>query len=231
MRSGVRYSARLVEEITLTSQRGRRAAMVTLTYAPGVNWGPGDVSAFLDRMCKWASRRGTFIPYVWVAELQIRGAVHFHVVLWLPKGLTIPKPDKRGWWPHGATRVEWARRAVGYLTKYASKGDSGEMPRGLRLWGSGGLCPTAREWRAWLRLPGWLRQALGERQRVVRLPGGLWVGELTGEALRSPWEFVRLQLPAVGLPGGGVWFRPRSDPRYIREEAPGDPQSGEQASV
>jgi hypothetical protein len=208
MRTGVRFSARLIQEITLTSERGRRAAMVTLTYAPGVEWGRRHVSVFLDCVMKWAARRGASIPYVWVAELQMRGAVHFHVVLWLPKGLVIPKPDKRGWWPHGSTRVEWARRVVGYLTKYASKGEGGVgFPRGLRLWASGGLCGTAREWRSWLRLPAWLRASVVERQRVVRIPGGLWVAELTGECYRSPYEFVGLE--RVDGRVAGAWFRLR----------------------
>lgn len=211
MKSGVVLSARLIQELTLSSDVGRRAAMVTLTYRPGARWAPNDVSKFMDLVGKWASRRGRRIPYVWVAELQARGAVHYHVVLWLPKGVTVPKPDKQGWWPHGMTRVEWARRAVSYLAKYASKGrDSGErFPRGLRLWSAGGLCGDGREWRQWLRLPSWLRRAVGDREHVSRVPlsGGIWLGERTGRVWRSPFEFVRVQKSErVAI---GVWLRPR----------------------
>ena len=61
---------------------------------------------------------------------------------WLPKGVSMPKADKQGWWKHGMTRSEWAHSPVGYLCKYTSKGidfDSwGKLPRGGRLFGHGG---------------------------------------------------------------------------------------------
>jgi Protein of unknown function (DUF3296). len=40
-------------------------------------------------------RRGHKLPYVWVAELQKRGALHYHVLLWLPRGLTLPNPTSK----------------------------------------------------------------------------------------------------------------------------------------
>jgi hypothetical protein len=209
MQSGVKLSARLIEEVTLTSDRGRYAAMMTLTYRPGVEWQRCHVSSLLDALSKWAARRNFSIPYVWVAELQERGAVHYHVILWLPVRVMIPMPDKRGWWPHGSTKVERARRAVSYITKYASKGDIGtKFPRGLRLWGAGGLCGEGREWRTWLRRPAWLRRSVDRFVRLTRLPGGLLVCEVTGESFRSPYEFVRLER-SDGVTHG-AWFRERT---------------------
>jgi len=115
--------------------RDVRPVMVTLTYAPGSEWEPWHVSRYLQAVHSWAVRQGVTLPRVWVAELQLgrfiasgcrpAEAVHFHVLFWLPARLSMPKADKRGWWPHGMTRTERARNPVGYMAKYASKGDPG----------------------------------------------------------------------------------------------------------
>ena len=164
------------------------------------------MSGYLDCLRLWAKRRGFVVPYVWVAELQLRGAVHYHVVVWVPRRLQLPKGDKQGWWRHGMTQRVRARKPVGYLLKYASKGTDGpqRFPRGLRLHGAGGLTAQGRAIRHWLCLPGWLVRRAGHFQRVLRLPGGVWLLEETGEVLRSPWEFVRFDAEA-----GVLHFRPR----------------------
>jgi hypothetical protein len=166
--------------------------MVTLTYENVDGWGPKHVSEFLNVVRKWGERKGFVIPYVWVAELQRRGAVHYHVIVWLPKRMTMPKADKAGWWRHGMSQRVKATKAIGYLLKYASKGDTGVFPRGLRLFGYGGLTSSGRAVRYWLTLPGWIHEKARSFQRITRLPGGLWVQENTGEIWRSPWEFVAL---------------------------------------
>lgn len=204
MKRSIKSSARAIQEVGLAGREKCSAWLITLTYASVDGWGPRHVTEALKCVRQWGERRGYGIPYVWVAELQIRGAVHYHVILWLPHGLSMPKWDKQGWWKHGFTRTERAIKPVGYLTKYASKGDRGTFPPGLRLTGAGGLDKAARAVRAWLMLPGWLRVRLRDFQRVTRLPGGLWVGELTGECFRSPFEFVRFDQSA-----GGSWFRER----------------------
>jgi hypothetical protein len=169
-----------------------RSAMVTLTYRPGTPWEPSHVRDFLRHVRQWLKRRGHDTAYVWVAELTRAGVPHYHVVLWLPRGLTLPKPDKQGWWRHGSTRIEWARKPVGYLTKYASKGDVGpEFPKGLRLHGRGGLSPECRRIVAWWLLPRYVREVfthLGDW--VVRRPGGGWFSRDTGECIDArPLDF------------------------------------------
>lgn len=205
MRRGVKASARAIEEVALSGSRRCAPWLITLTYREVDSWRARHVSAYLDCLRKWAQRQGFAIPYVWVAELQKRGAVHYHVVAWVPVRLQVPKGDKRGWWPHGMTQRVRARKPVGYLMKYASKGvppssntggsggDSAapEFPRSLRLHGAGGLTAPGRVVRRWLTLPVWLLKYARTFQRVVRLPGGVWLLEETGEVVRSPWEFVR----------------------------------------
>ena len=98
---------------TLTTVRVR-ALMVTLTYAELDAWEPLHLTAFLKAAREYYRRKGAKFRYVWVGELQQRSAVHYHVLVWLPVRMQVIKPDKRGWWPHGMTRVDrrpWNARA------------------------------------------------------------------------------------------------------------------------
>ncbi len=106
--------ARLLQQQLTDGGRRTYPVMVTLTYAALDRWNSRHVSDYLKTCREWFRRRKRPFHYCWVAELQQRGAVHYHVMIWMPKDLTLPKPDKRGWWPHGFTRIEKARNAVGY---------------------------------------------------------------------------------------------------------------------
>lgn len=189
LRRSVKWAAHLHSQ----PRRGQRlrAWMVTLTYADVDGWHARHVSDYLRRMRQWlAVHAGGPLRYTWVAELQKRGAVHYHVLVWLPARLACPKPDKAGWWRHGMSQRVLSHSPIGYLVKYASKFDSvGEFPKGLRLHGSGGFDPEGREYRHWLALPGWLRQQVGVGIRIDRPAGGGFVVRGTGEWLPSPWRF------------------------------------------
>lgn len=194
LRRSISVGARLHELETTPrgSRRSHKPAMVTLTYREAGGWTPADISAFLQRVRVWLKRRGQVLRYVWVCELQKRGAPHYHVMLWLPRGLTLPKPDKQGWWTHGSTRIEWARKPVGYLCKYASKLESkeSEFPPGMRLHGRGGL----REFQAvasWFSLPSWARSLFGVSDRATRCLGGGLVSRRTGFIAGSPFRVWR----------------------------------------
>jgi hypothetical protein len=175
--------------------------MLTLTYAPGVQWAAGHVTEFIKRVREWAARqRLAVFAYVWCAEMQSRGAVHYHVLVWLPRRVTLPKPDKRGWWCHGMTRTERARNAVGYIAKYVSKLETklATFPRSLRLQASGGLNERARCERRWWAAPSWARDEVGAGKawppgvdlRKRAGGGGGYVRIDTGELFLSPWEFA-----------------------------------------
>lgn len=202
MKSSVITSARLLES-RLNVGAGRnadhRAAFLTLTYARIEDWDPNDIKLFLTSVRNYLARRGFKFRYVWVAELQSRGAVHYHVVVYLPrlpgtsKFLRLPKPDKLGWWKKGSTNICWARRAVGYLTKYVSKSSElpagFKFPKGLRLYGAGGLTKDDRvELRYW-RAPFYARQALGSLADIRKVKGG-YLDNFTGLFVKSPWMLV-----------------------------------------
>ena len=204
LKKNVITSARLHEQ----ELQGRRykAAMVTLTYRDDVEWTPKQVTGYLKAVREWYRRKhGQALRYVWVLELTKRGRPHYHVLFWLPKGVSMPKADKRGWWPWGFTKTEWARRPVGYLAKYASKGDAERMPpKGARLYGVGGLQLLSRLERAWWNLPLCVREWGTPLDRWRRATGGGWLCRASGEWRPSQWAVVFL--------GGRVFAVPKPQP-------------------
>lgn len=164
--------------------------MVTLTYRAGVDWSPCHMADFVRPLRQWLWRKGLALRFVWVAELQKRGAVHYHVAVWLPADVFLPSPDKRGWWPHGSTRTERARGAVGYLMKYLSKGlgpDDMRLPKGARMYGVGGLEHSMRRARRWLGLPGFVRARADIFDDWRRAFGGGWRSP-DGDVIPSEFE-------------------------------------------
>lgn len=183
------------------SEKGSRTdvpVMVTLTYAgDNRDWQPDHMSKFMNRARMWLTRQGVSCRYVWVAELQKRGVIHYHAVFWLPVGVRMPRPDAAGWWPHGMTRIEVARHAVGYLMKYLSKDTSkasetvGSFPKGSRAYGVGGLDFSLRRARRWLRLPAFVQANSSIFDDWKRKVGGGWLAPC-GRWLCSEFERVRV---------------------------------------
>lgn len=192
MKHGVLTAARLHEEDLQKEKVRYRRAMVTLTYANVDDWQADHVSYFMRHVRQWCKRRHIDIRYVWVAELQKRGAVHYHIVFWLPRGVTLPKPDKQGWWQHGHTRIEWVRRPVAYLAKYVSKGldDGHRFPKGCRIHAYGGLSEAGTNERAWWLMPKWVREVASIDDKPRRAKGGGIMLKSSGEILESPWKVL-----------------------------------------
>lgn len=184
------------------AERGHRPAVcwfVTLTYKGVDDWRPDHISYAIRHYRQWCKRVGVPCRYTWVAELQSRGAVHYHLLAWLPRGFSMPLWDKPhgkrlAFWPHGMSNTQIARSGVGYLMKYLSKlGEFHRFPVGLRLYGIGGLDATGRKIRGWYGLPTWVKRSFGVGD-VVRVAGRLVV-QATGEVLEAAFS-VRL------VPGG-----------------------------
>lgn len=185
LRASVGIAARFHSLLSVRSGfRADQAWMVTLTYRPGVEWCAEQITLAVNAFRRWCDRRRVSARYVWVAELQLRGAVHYHLVCWLPRGLRMPKWDVRvsagsavPWWPHGMTnRVLVRKCAVGYLMKYLSKGtEYGSMPKGARVHGSGGAGGQCRAVRRWVAYPAFIRARASVEDRWVRATGGGWL--------------------------------------------------------
>ena len=183
------------------------AWFVTLTYAKANDWDAKDVSRAVHAFRLWCRRRRVPCRYTWVAEIQPErckrtgdAVVHYHMLAWLPVGLDMPKwdratPDGRpAFWSHGMTERDKAKSGIGYLMKYLSKlGEFHRFPKGLRLYGIGGLDDGSRAVRGWFNLPQWAKNLYGVGD-LARRAGRLVVRE-TGEILASPW---RVEL----VPGG-----------------------------
>jgi hypothetical protein len=168
-----------------------RAALLTFTYREGAAWNPRQISEALRRARQYCERRGWFFHCVWRFEFgSARGRPHYHVVVWLPRGVTLPKFDNQGWWPHGMTNAKWARRPVGYIAKYAAAeasfppGFSGT--RGARWFGVVGLGAIGRLRARWRAAPGWVRKWIEEGDPLRRLPGSWWL--IGAWRVRSPWR-------------------------------------------
>lgn len=181
MKRGVVCAAEAIQRANAGGQF--YAAFITLTYRDGVEWEGQHINGFLDVLREHYRRRGERLRYVWTAELTKRGRVHYHVMVWIPRGRTLPKPDRAGWWPYGSTQIAVARSPVGYLIKYASKGTDGDarFPKGCRIYGCGGLTLQDRQTKAFRLLPLYVRVAFNMGDGVRRLRGGGWVSTVTGE--------------------------------------------------
>ena len=198
MSKSVKTSARL-HQVEANSNGSRSfLAMVTLTYAPDQPHDKRDISRFLKRVREWCRRRRIAFRYVWVMELHKSGRPHYHVLIWLPRGYHLPKPDKRGWWPKGSSRIEGAKKPVGYLAKYASKlseAAQGEefdtfnaMPKGARIHGAGGLSERSKRVRRWWLSPMWVRRLWHPQEDPRPAPGGGWLSRVLGTFRPSPWS-------------------------------------------
>jgi len=209
MQSGVIAAARAIHnDLENDSDVEHFSSLVTLTYADGVEWSPKHITALVKHYREWFRRRGFTFRYVWTAELQQRGAVHYHIVMWLPLGNMPPMPDKQGWWPHGSTNCIIATSPVGYIAKYASKLETKagvSLPKNLRLWGYGGLDIAQKAEIAWALCPRWLKQLIphddhpkqAERDMDIGAPGFPWpvirkvrgwVSSLSGLFFASPFR-------------------------------------------
>jgi hypothetical protein len=164
LRKTILTAARLLkEELNPDGLHRWDGWMVGLTYAPANEWQPLHISQFLAAVRNRFRRKlkGRKLPYLWVSELQQRGAVHYHLVIFLPCGVKFPRPDKTGLWPHGNTSRELARNPYGYLAKYLSKMKQKEednFPKGLRLYGVGGVSKAGKAEIRWWHFPKWVRE-------------------------------------------------------------------------
>lgn len=166
--------------------------LVTLTYRPTETWRAEQIALYIQAVKDWARRLPgkVRLRYQWVIELTQRGVPHYHILWWLPHGLRLPKPDASGAWPYGLSRIERARNAVGYLVKYATKGETGvyTLPKGCRLFGVGGGLEAEKLATHRAGLPMWLYERLESDSRGRRVARVGWIDCGTGEIHQSPFE-------------------------------------------
>jgi len=202
LRKSIITGARLHDEEARKGSVRGAWYMLTATYREGSDASPCDVSELVKRIRghfdRFNRRKGlgrARLRYLWVGELTKRLRPHYHLLIWIPRGYYLGKPDARGWWPHGMTKIEKARNAVGYLAKYASKfcGAMAEaFPKGFRTHGVGGLSEESKRELRWWKAPTGAREALGPLADIRKALGG-YVDKLTGEFWPSPWRVSFVQ--------------------------------------
>ena len=187
---------KLVEEVHSSVD----VIMVTLTYKGVEDWKPKHVTEFVQKIRRFLGWR--LYGYFWVAEMQERGAVHYHVIFVVKQGTKIPKPDEEGYWTYGMTRVERVQHIYSYLAKYLSKDEQkAQYPKGIRIFGFSVYIvkDLIKMW----KLPRWLQDKIQrllhifdddrlERHKLKRLEGLRKVkGGYTcaGHFIASPYRF------------------------------------------
>ncbi|MCZ2355230.1 MAG: hypothetical protein LC115_08115 [Bacteroidia bacterium] len=131
--------------------------MVTLTYRGVDDWRPRHVTDFIRKVRRFLGTR--MYGYFWVAEMQERGAVHYHVIFIVSKGTKLPKPDEEGYWTYGMTKIEKVKHVYAYLSKYLSKdGQKADYPKGIRIFGM--AIYILKDWVRMWKLPRWLNERI-----------------------------------------------------------------------
>jgi len=82
MRRRIHAWSEVADEID--SIRHTRKVMVDLTYRPGVEWERNHIRDYMSAIKRKLS--DSLYAYAWVAEMQERGAVHYHIYFFLKKG-------------------------------------------------------------------------------------------------------------------------------------------------
>lgn len=225
MRRVVIAAASSAERYLATGGRRGFIAFATLTYRPGVKWEGGHIREYINATKAYATRNGFKFRYQWVIELTKKGVPHYHVLFWLPLGVRLPKPD-RGGWTHGRSNIKRAKNPVGYLVKYATKGETGlyQVPKGARLFGVGGGSEFERLAAHRAGLPMWLLAFIPNLSRARKVPGAGWVAVDTGEVFSSPfvvswfkddWGVVVFKVVEIGV----LYGLTSEDRRWDREQA------------
>jgi hypothetical protein len=168
--------------------------MVTLTYAPEYKWQPNHIRTFMLSMKKLLG--DSLHGYAWVAELQKRGAIHYHIMFLVPVmfevGEDFPYPDQAGLWPYGFTRAEVARSPF-YLVTYLGKEyqkDFSKFPKGIRV-----FAVYIRDW----------DEKKDLRFQSLRPMQQLWVKEFGWSELNTLTKMRKEMMNELGLHSWEVW--------------------------
>lgn len=169
-----------------------RLIMITLTYRQVGAWKGRQIREF----SLWSKKQGC-PGYVWVAELQKRGAVHYHALVLWPRATRWKMPTFDAGWAHGYTWVTDNVKHPLYIMKYLQKGLSDaatvHFPRGARLYGISQSIVRRMpfEYKCNYRdnhLPAWYREGAQDpvtRVSSYRVCGGVAFG---GQKAISPYS-------------------------------------------
>ena len=176
------------EHRRIAKVKNLRAVSLTLNYDQASAFCKQDVSKFISALRMKLRRQGHTLPYVWVLE-QAPLNLHFHLMLWLPRGFSLGFAELSRLWKCGSTWVA-STQVVKAWCKYISKCETKEnLPVGARMYGVGGLDAEGKNSVARSALPRWLLALISSIAVPRRCCGG-WVLHETGEFFSSPFEWT-----------------------------------------
>lgn len=180
-----------------------------LTIRPEVQWHPRMISNLVQELRR--RYRGSLLDDFWVGELQPgTGQPHYNLYLLMRRGVSLPKPDQAGLWPHGSTHTKAIKEHKDglygsglYGSKLSQKGEPGgpQFPKGFRLYGmklGKGLGRASRILVRLARLPAWIHDlAIVDGPQSDSVPircksGGGWFWK--GRRHFSPWRWQGVAL-------------------------------------
>lgn len=167
---------------------GLRAVALTLTYSDSSKFAKNHLSSFLDGLRKRLKAMGHKLPYAWV--LECGGQLHYHIVVWLPRGFIIDPAKLAKWWTWGSTWIATCRKVIAwarYMTKFKC---SSKLPRGAHTHGYGGLDEPGKTAVSRAGLPRWLLALIPAHTSARRCPGGGWRCISSGTIHRSPYVWT-----------------------------------------
>lgn len=118
----------------LKKERSCRLVMITLTIRKVEDYSPGMIRDYVKKLKRQLGKK--LYGFAWVAEMQKRGAVHYHMMVCVEKYTRIKIPDKSGMWSWGMSRIETARTPF-YLCVYIGKErqkDLSSYPKSCRVY-------------------------------------------------------------------------------------------------
>lgn len=200
------------EHRRIAKAKGLYAVCVTLTYADNSAFGAKHVTRFLRCLRSKLKRLGYPLLYVWTLERAY--ALHYHLTLWLPYGLTLKHGDLKRWWPWGKTWTKSCRTVAAWV-KYISKyEDKANLPPAARLFGYGGLDAAGETSVSKAMMPIWLKRVVPRDVVPRRMAGGGLVDQLSGEVFLSPWIWTPHGLQLKAQPSGQPHFSDQLNAAY-----------------
>lgn len=173
------------EQMRYAKEANLRAVALTLSFGCDADFSAKHVSRFLDQVRRSMKGKNHCVPYAWVLERASR--LHYHLILWLPRGHVLETGKLTKWWPWGSTWVD-ACESVKAWGRYISKFDCiAKLPKRARVFGCGGLDGEGQVAVARATLPQWLQALLPWDHRARRLTGEGWVDLETGQLHHSPY--------------------------------------------
>lgn len=183
-----KMSAFVKEHRRMSKIYGLYAVAITLTYPVGSVPSGKHVSSFIDKLRAKLKRMSKPLLYVWTLECAT--AYHYHLMIWLPRGMRLDPKLLTRWWPHGHSDAEMCRFVFRWA-KYIAKPETKQgVAQGLRLFGAGGLDQEGQDAVRFAGLPRWLQGVLPVLSRPKRIPKVGWVDMLTGELFICPYVWT-----------------------------------------